>query len=105
VVPALDKTYPLVLPQSRATDFVGRQEEMHVKDSVYLAEYLNPANFDKTKAILTATTQSTVHRVRSGETLGHIAIKYGVTVGQIMRWNNLKSSNRLSIGQRLQIMK
>jgi membrane-bound lytic murein transglycosylase D len=105
VVPALDKTYSLVLPQSCTTDFVGRTDEIHSKDSVYLAEYLNPANFDKTKALLTATTSSTVHRVRSGETLGHIAIKYGVTVSQIMRWNNLRSSHRLSIGQRLQIMK
>jgi hypothetical protein len=37
------------------------------------------------------TGNYTVHRIRSGETLGHIAIKYGVTVRQIKQWNNLRS--------------
>jgi membrane-bound lytic murein transglycosylase D len=103
IVPALDKTYSIVLPQGLTTDFVGRAEEIHSKDSLYLAEYINPANIDKTRALLTAT--ATTHRVKSGETLGHIAMKYGVRVSDIMRWNNLKNSNRLSIGQRLEIQK
>ena len=103
IVPALDTPYPIVLPQTHLTSYIGRNEEIHLKDSVYLAEYLNPANINATRAILTAT--GTTHRVKSGETLGHIAIKYGVTVSQIMRWNNLKNSNRLSIGQRLEIQK
>jgi membrane-bound lytic murein transglycosylase D len=103
IVPALDKTYPIVLPLARTTDYIGRAEEIHGKDSIYLAEYLNPANINATRAILTAT--STVHRVTSGETLGHIAIKYGVRVSDIVRWNNLKNSHKLSIGQRLEINK
>jgi membrane-bound lytic murein transglycosylase D len=105
VVPALDKTYPLVMPLQQTTNYVGRAEEIHSKDSIYLAQYLNPANIDSTRAVLTAAAANTVHRVRNGETLGHIAIKYGVSVSQIMRWNNLKNSNRLSIGQRLVIQK
>ncbi len=103
IVPALDKTYSIVLPQDHTTRFIGSAEEIHGKDSLYLAEYLNPANIDATRALLRAT--GTVHRVKSGETLGHIAIKYGVTVKQIMRWNNLKNSHKLSIGQRLEIQK
>jgi membrane-bound lytic murein transglycosylase D len=103
IVPALDKTYSIVLPQGLTTDFVGRAEEIHGKDSLYLAEYINPANIDKTRALLTAT--ATTHRVKKGETLGHIAVKYGVRVSDIVRWNNLKNSNRLSIGQRLEIQK
>ena len=103
IVPALDKTYSIVLPQARTTDFAGRAEEIHGKDSLYLAEYINPANIDKTRALLTAT--ATTHRVAKGETLGHIAIKYGVRVSDIMRWNNLKNSHKLSIGQRLEIQK
>jgi membrane-bound lytic murein transglycosylase D len=101
IVPALDRTYPIVLPQAHTTNFVGRAEEIHGKDSLYLAEYLNPANIDTTKALLTAT--ATIHRVAKDETLGHIAIKYGVRVSDIVRWNNLKSSHKLSIGQRLEI--
>lgn len=42
------------------------------------------------------------HKVRKGETLGAIAGKYGVTVKQIMKWNNLKK-DRIRIGQNLKI--
>ena len=105
IVPAIDKPYSIVLPQHHTTNYIGRAEEIHGKDSIYLAEYLNPANINQTKALLAANATSTVHRVKSGETLGHIAIRYGVSVSQIMRWNNLKSSHKLSIGQRLDIHK
>lgn len=103
IVPALDKPYTLVLPQSHTASFVGRADEIHGKDSLYLAQYLNPANIDATRAALQAT--ATVHRVKNGETLGRIAARYGVTVAQIVRWNKLKNSNRLSIGQKLEIQK
>ncbi len=103
IIPAIDKTYPLVLPQRLTTEFIGRQEDIHGKDSLYLAEYLNPANMNETRALLTSS--GTVHSVKSGETLGHIAGRYGVRVSDIVRWNNLKSAHRLSIGQRLEILK
>jgi len=44
--------------------------------------------------------ERTTHRVQSGETLGHIASKYGVGVSEIKRWNGL-SSDMIRIGQRL----
>jgi membrane-bound lytic murein transglycosylase D len=105
VVPALDKTYPLVLPLDQTTNYIGRNEEIHSKDSVYLAQYLNPSNIDKTKALLTATTSTTVYRVKQGDTLGHIALRHGVSVSQLLNWNNLKRTSKLSIGQRIQIQK
>jgi membrane-bound lytic murein transglycosylase D len=106
VVPALDKTYSIVLPQQYTTRYIGRAEEIHSTDSVYLAQYLNPSNLKNTRALLAGTGGGgTVHRVKSGETLGHIAIKYGVRVSDIMRWNGLRSSHKLSIGQRLEIRK
>ena len=43
------------------------------------------------------------YRVRSGDYLGKIANKYGVSVAKIKRWNGLKST-RLKIGQRLTII-
>ena len=41
-----------------------------------------------------------VHRVKQGEFLGKIASKYNSSVSQLMKWNNLKSTN-LKIGQKL----
>jgi membrane-bound lytic murein transglycosylase D len=43
------------------------------------------------------------HRVRSGETLGQIAARYGTSVKTLMSMNNLRSANRLSVGQRLRV--
>ncbi|MCK5457306.1 MAG: LysM peptidoglycan-binding domain-containing protein, partial [Melioribacteraceae bacterium] len=42
------------------------------------------------------------HRVRSGQTLSHISLKYGVSVKNIKKWNNLRTS-RINRGQSLYI--
>jgi LysM repeat protein len=43
-----------------------------------------------------------VHVVRRGETLAKISRRYGVSVRQIMEWNNM-GSTRIHSGQRLQL--
>ena len=45
----------------------------------------------------------TTHTVKKGDTLSAIAKKYGCTVQQLMKWNNLKNANALRIGQRLKV--
>jgi len=45
----------------------------------------------------------TTHRVRSGETLSSIAARYGTSIDAILAANHLRSANRLSVGQRLQV--
>ncbi len=105
IVPALDKAYPLMLPQNEMTRFIACEDEIYGKEQQYLAEYLNPANIDATRAALVAAATVTTHKVKSGETLGHIAGKYGVSVKQIMNWNGLRNANTLKIGQRLEIRK
>ncbi len=46
---------------------------------------------------------SKIHVVRSGEVMGAIAKRYGVSVASIMRANNMRNAHRLNIGQRLKI--
>lgn len=43
------------------------------------------------------------HSVRSGETLGHIAIKYGKSVNTLKRLNPNINPDRLSIGQKIRV--
>lgn len=43
------------------------------------------------------------HTVRSGDTLGALARKYGTTVNRICQLNNIKSTSILRIGQRLRV--
>ncbi|MDN3670895.1 M23 family metallopeptidase [Echinicola jeungdonensis] len=47
--------------------------------------------------------QAVYHRVRSGENLSVIARRYGTTVSQITRRNNISSRSILRVGQRLRI--
>lgn len=100
VIPATNKNYALVLPTNRVTEYITRQDSIFAKDSIYLKDYLNPGAVQKKMAEAT-----TIYRVKKGDTLGAIARRYGVTTRQLMTWNNLKSANRLSIGQRLRIEK
>lgn len=49
-------------------------------------------------------SQYTTHKVRKGESLGKIAQRYGVTIKQIQRANNIKGT-KIKAGQRLKIPK
>ena len=42
-----------------------------------------------------------IHRIRSGEFLGKIARRYGVTVSQLRRWNHLGYRSRIYAGKKL----
>ncbi|KRM75763.1 cell wall-associated hydrolase [Secundilactobacillus collinoides DSM 20515 = JCM 1123] len=48
------------------------------------------------------TTSKTTYTVKSGDTLWAISSRYGVTVSQIKKWNNL-SSDSITTGQKLAI--
>jgi membrane-bound lytic murein transglycosylase D len=65
-------------------------------------------SFDATLATLAAYVPSPQesyarHRVRRGETLSTIARRYRTSVNSIARANNLRSRNRIRVGQRLKI--
>lgn len=100
IIPATTRSYTLVLPQRKVAQYIAHEQEIMAKDSTYLKEYINPANLDKKRA---EATNTTIHVVKKGETLGGIARKYHVTTAQLMRWNKLKNAHKLSIGQKLRI--
>jgi len=56
------------------------------------------------KSSSSSQQQRIAHKVKSGDYLGKIASRYGVTVNQIKSWNKLKSNN-IQIGQTLYIYK
>ncbi|MEL0145948.1 MAG: LysM peptidoglycan-binding domain-containing protein, partial [Schleiferiaceae bacterium] len=86
--------YFLTLPATSAMAFRMQQDTLYsVADAYFEARA-------STIPELTQMNERTTHRVQSGETLGHIANKYGVRVSEIKRWNGL-SSDMIRIGQRL----
>ena len=103
IIPAATRTYPLVLPQREISRFLEHEQEIYAKDSLYLDTHLSLAG--STKQPQPAAPKTVTYKVRKGDTLGAIASKYGVSVSQLIKWNRIKSANRLQIGQTLQIVK
>ncbi len=96
--------------QNKSSDF---EIELLVKDPVYhfnTIKVISPSSFqtfafanEKIKTISeTSVPKSIVHRIKSGEALSLIASKYGISVSEIKRANNLKS-NAIRAGKTLKI--
>lgn len=100
IIPGNERTYTLRLPYNYTNVFIDNESQMHTyRDSVYF----NPVTIKKIKDGGEGGTRI-VHRVKKGETLGHIALKYHTSVANIKKWNKLRS-NTIRIGQRLYIYK
>lgn len=103
IIPASEKGHTLKLPYALSNAFVDKEQEIYAyKDSIYF----NPIVYKSSKTFISSSGSSEVirHKVRKGQTLGHIALKYGVSVAQLKRWNNLKKTT-LQIGQIIKIYK
>ena len=100
IVPATTKSYSLRLPTRYCTEFIENEVEIYAKDSLYLKEYINPANLEKKRA----EGVGYIYTVRSGDNLGLIAKRNRCTVKEIMKWNKL-SSTLIRPGQKLRIEK
>jgi len=90
------RNYALRLPRKAIGKFVSNEAEIYayiVKEESKREKPL-PKYFEM--------NSSTRYRVKSGDYLGKIADKFGVSVSKIKRWNGLRS-NRLKVGQRLTI--
>ena len=97
IIPVIkNENYVLRLPVEAMGKFVANETAIYA----YAAAEFNKR--EKPLPELTEQSDRLRYRVRSGDYLGKIASKYGVSVSKIKRWNGLKS-NRLKIGQRLTI--
>ncbi|MDR1524278.1 MAG: peptidoglycan DD-metalloendopeptidase family protein [Tannerella sp.] len=56
-------------------------------------------NGKKSNIYATSADALAVHRIKSGETLSHIARKYGTTVSELCRLNGISQTSTLSVGQ------
>ncbi len=90
------KKFTVRLPRNKVIDFLDKEKEIYAlaqaEDS--LREKPLPKYFEMDKRIR--------YKVRSGDYLGKIAMKFGVRVKDIKRWNNMRNT-KLRIGQRLYI--
>lgn len=99
IIPGNEEPYALRLPNNMISCFIEHE------DSIY---NYKPEVYQKRRATVAITTpksssgKAVYHKIRSGETLGGIAAKYGVSVSQLRRLNGIKGSN-IRAGKSLRI--
>lgn len=114
IIPGESKPQTLRLPMNSISTFIDRQDTIyaHRSDELFKNRRVvavddtrsNSRNSSKSNKSSSASGNATYHKIRSGENLGSIALKYGVTVSQLKSWNGLRNSN-ISAGKRLKIYK
>jgi membrane-bound lytic murein transglycosylase D len=99
-VPQTSKSYTIKIPQiakenlmASRTTILDSASRTGKKELEVLAKNTEGSTYGRDRII---------YRVKSGDVLGGIAIRYNVRVNDIRRWNNL-SSNTIRTGQRLNI--
>lgn len=105
IVPGDIKPYSLCLPMNFANQFIEKVAEILAykpevfnarRDEIFIQQPVEEKSYSSDR-------KSTTHTVRRGQTLGVIAKKYGVTVAQIKRWNDLGKKSKIQAGQKLKI--
>ncbi len=102
IIPANEeKGYALTLPRQEVPMFLVNEQLIMSKDTTYLAQYMRTS---KETGKVEFNIESTTYVVKRGDTLGGIAARHNVTVSQLMKWNNIKSTRSvIRPGQRLEI--
>ena len=101
IIPGNSGEQVLQLPYNYTNTFIEKEKEVYTyKDSIYF----NPITRESIKQNASlASGGNQTHTVKRGETLGHIAMKYHVSVNNLMKWNGLTSKSVLRIGQKIKI--
>ena len=92
------RPFILRLPHIYSPAFVDHEQEIYTYNA---NTYFNPILVAQNTNVI-ASRNAIVHTVKSGETLGGIALKYRVKVADIQKWNNLKGT-LIRTGQKLKI--
>ncbi len=107
VIPGDSKPYALRLPIQYISVFIDSQDTIynHRRDELFKnRRTVSAASRSKGRSGSSASGDVRYHKIRRGETLSSIARRYGVTVNQLKRWNNLRGT-RITAGKRLKIYK
>jgi membrane-bound lytic murein transglycosylase D len=106
-IPYSEGQYCVTLPLEQIGQLIAKQDSLYQEEmDTYIQP--KPAGVNNTQNKPTPNTKPTPagdynsHKVRSGETLGVIASRYGMSVRELQRINGLNST-RIYVGQRLKV--
>jgi len=101
-IPLSNRTMAVKIPKSKSSylkeNMAWISESLNIDPLLLLAVEHKSSERVQT----TSTTNFATYRVRSGDVLGTIASRNGVSVTQLKQWNNL-SSNLIRVGQQLKV--
>ena len=105
IIPGENETYVLTLTNDMVSKFIENEDSIykHNAEIYFPAENIAKMLSDAKKND-DGNGNLIYHKIKNGETLGGIAIKHGVTVKQIMRWNGMKNT-KIRAGKKLKIYK
>jgi membrane-bound lytic murein transglycosylase D len=105
-IPATHRTMQVKIPKSKALflkeNLAWIGDSLGNQSSILLASNESPTLVPVEKAAVAANSGRIAYRVKSGDVLGTIASKHGVSVTQVKEWNELRS-NLIKVGQTLYI--
>ncbi len=103
IIPGDFKKYPLCLPSKTLSEFIVKKDEIYNHKTQEYLTHRRTVQVEDSYVSSSSTGKATkTHKVRSGESLGSIARKYGVSVAHLRKMNNMKS-NKLYAGKHLVI--
>lgn len=108
IIPGNDHEYILRIPSQYMKAFIANEDSLYTykADSLFnpvVTKQITSSNSKTPGASGSSSSSKRVtYKVKSGDSLGKIASRYHVTVAQIQKWNNLKSTT-IRPGQTLYI--
>jgi membrane-bound lytic murein transglycosylase D len=106
-----DEKHFLRLPQEKVAVFASNEDKIYAyaqyeKDKSEKPFLLAKATVAKDSVRVNtsgiAATKTVYHKVKKGDNLANVALKYGVTISEIKRWNHIKGST-IAYGRSLKI--
>ncbi|RIW13685.1 LysM peptidoglycan-binding domain-containing protein [Algoriphagus lacus] len=105
-IPEANRNMEVKVPKSKALflkeNLAWIGDSLGSQPSILLASNSIPTVVPVEKAVVTTNPERISYRVKSGDVLGSIASRHGVSVTQVKEWNNL-NSNLIKAGQTLYI--
>lgn len=100
----VNRLYCITLPLDEIGNLVTLEDSLYELEYEMFVKVNQPEIKPKTTPNTTPTTNTSYdyHKVKSGETLGTIASRYGTSVREVQRINGL-SSTKIYVGQRLKV--
>lgn len=102
IVPGSSRPCPIILPVGYSNDFIAHADSIYAHKA---AELVAPKVLESVAKSGSSSKSGSsggrvTYKVKKGDTLGKIASKYHTSVKQLMKLNNLKSTN-IRLGQTL----